>query len=284
MTVDPTDVYVVGTGMVGYRQLTKEAEAVLEKAERIYTVHHQELVREYFREEYPGTVIDLTGEYSKTETRDVTYERMARAVLDGAEEADDPVAFALYGHPTVFVSPSRWVIEEAPERGLEVETLPGVSSMDCLYADLPFDPARNGVQMFEATDLLVREWELNPEVPAMIWQIGTVESTYYPHRKSAPERFSRFREYLQQFYPDDHTVYVLQTAIHPIGKSKQIEFTLEEFESMHEEINPVQTLFVPPVRERPVQNEQLLEQIASQEHVENITLEEAYEHSSVAED
>jgi tetrapyrrole methylase family protein/MazG family protein len=104
---------------------------------------------------------------------------------------------------------------------------------------------------------------------------------YYPMNRSAPERFTGFREYLEQFYPADHTVKILETAIHPIARSKQIEFEIGEFESMHDQVTPSQTLFVPPVRQRPPQNEELLEKMGSSDYIETITTDEEFGQSFV---
>lgn len=272
---NPVDIYVVGTGMVGYSQLTREAMSALEASERVYFAATQDLVLEHVREEYTEDVVDLNEEYERNESRLDTYERMAEEVLSGAEELDAPVAFALYGHPMVFVSPSRFVLEEAPERGLEVEVQPGVSAMDCVYADVGFDPSTSGVQMVEATDLLVREWELNPQMPAMIWQVGAVETGMYVKDWSEPERFTRFRRYLQRFYPDDHEVYLLQTATYPLAESQEIPVRLDEFESKHEVIDRgMYILYVPPAEEREIRNEELFERFTSRDHVEAITRDE----------
>lgn len=149
--------------------------------------------------------------------------------------------------------------------------------MDCLYADIGFDPAENGVQMFEATGLLLREFELNPDIPAMIWQIGALESAIYTTAASKPERFTRFRKYLERFYPPDHTVSLLQTATYPISDSQQIEFEIGEFETMADQITAVQTLYIPPVRKRPVQNEKLAELTESADHIKTITDDSAHQ-------
>lgn len=274
MSQNPIDIYVVGTGMRGYRQLTKEAEMAIEASERLYTIHLSDMFEPYLRkldiERY-----DLGEHYEEGKDRIETYEEITQRVIDGAREAARPVTLGLYGHPMVFVSPSRMVINRAEDRGMTVETRPGISSMDCLYVDLGLDPGEGGIQMFAATDLLLREWELNPEVPAMIWQIGGVESTIH-HKgvEDKPERYRRIREYLQQFYPDDHTVVAAQTAMYPTTESVQHEFQLNEFESMHDTLNKLQTLYIPKVRERPVRNEALKEQFRTTEHLEQITKED----------
>lgn len=276
MTENPIDIYVIGTGMRGYQQMTKEAEMAIEASERLYSIHLSDIYGQYI-DQLDVEQYDLREHYNEGKDRVDTYEEVADTVLRGAKEADGPVAFALYGHPMVFVSPSRKVINRAEDEGMTVETRPGISSMDCLYVDLQIDPGQSGIQMYEATDLLLREWELNPELPAMVWQIGAVESSI--HHKSVddkPERYKRIREYLQQFYPDDHTVISAQTAIYPTTESKQYEFQLNEFESMHDKLNKLQTLYIPPVRERPIQNEELAEQFRTVEHLETITEDELY--------
>lgn len=267
----PEDVYVVGTGMVGYRQFTREVEAAIRKSARCYLVHYQALVERYIEDDLGTPVEPLTGEYEPGEHRADTYRRMAARVIDGAEAADGPVCFALYGHPMVFVSPARWVVEDGRDRGLTVRVLPGISSMDCLYADIGLDPAEHGLQMFEATDLLVREFALNPRVPAMIWQVGTVGSVLYSSADSAPARFTPIREYLERFYPADHTAYLLQTATYPITESEQIPFRIGEFEAIHDRVNYVQTLYIPPVEVQGVRNEALYDRLTSTEHLDAIT-------------
>lgn len=265
------DVFIIGTGMVGYRQLTREAEAALAKSDKVYLVHGQKSVEEYIRDEHSVDVIDLIEEYTPQEERSATYNRMAKRVLAGAEKTSGTICFALYGHPMVYVSPARIVAEQGAERGLNIEILPGISSMDCLYTDIHLDPASNGIQMFEATDLLLREFDLNPDVPVMIWQIGTVETVLYTQADSKPGRFTNIRNYLERFYPSDHIVSLLKTATYPITESERIDFELHKFEEMHNQIDPVHTLYIPPVNDKTVENSQLASQVQSREHLNDIT-------------
>lgn len=270
MTDNPIDVYIVGTGMVGYRQITKETENAIEESEKIFLVHYHQTFTDYL-DKFDIEVVDLTEEYGEGADRGKTYERMADRVINTAETCDAPVTFALYGHPLVFVSPSRQVIDYAKESDLNVDVRPGISSMDSLYIDLELDPANNGIQMFEATDLLLREYDLNPYVPAMLWQVGTVETSLYAAKGSEPSRFTRLKEYLQEFYPDDHEVVLAQTATYPLTESEQIKFKLEDFEEMSDDINGLQTLYIPQVAEKSIQNEKLRDLIRSEEHLQAIT-------------
>lgn len=271
MTDKLCDIYIVGTGMVGTRQVTREAALAFESSTTVYLIHHHTETMRRYLEGFDVEVVDLTDLYEEGELRRNTYEAMAEAVLDAAETSDEPITVALYGHPFVFVSPSRWIVEEAPERGLDVEKRPGISSMDCLYADLPLDPAANGLQMYEATDLLLYEYELEPRAPTMVWQIGVVETLRYATDDSQPERFSRIRRYLQRFYPADHEVHLLQTATYPFTDSRQLSFPLADFEDVTDQVNAVQTLYVPRTDDKEVKNEALARRVRSSDHLETIT-------------
>lgn len=270
---DSPDVYVAGCGIVDIRQLTKEAEAAIREAECVYMYYYNQAINNYV-EAIASDVVFVTEEYDGDTHRGEIYRRIADRVVGGAESVDDPVTFLTYGHPFVFVTPTKFIVEAAEERGLDVRVMPGISAADCLFVDLRLDPAANGIQMFEATDLLLREFDLNPDVPALLWQVGAVETSFYSTDPSEPERFSRIREYLQQFYPDDHPVYLAKTAQFGFDESEILEYALDELESIHEVVSIAHTLYVPPVRERPVQNEELAEVVDSKDHLDEITRDE----------
>ena len=133
------------------------------------------------------------------------YEHMAARVVEAALD-HPPVTFAIHGHPLVAAHPPFLVLELAKALELAVEVLPGISAIDTILADLRLDPVVHGVQMYEATDLLLRRRPLQPDVPAIIWQIGPLETALHSDRVSKPERFTRFVGHLRQFYPARHEV------------------------------------------------------------------------------
>ena len=93
---------------------------------------------------------------------------MAAAVVNAALD-HPPVTFALYGHPLVFSYPPFLVREMAKYLELKVKLVPGISAMDCMFADLAIDPSMSGIQIYEATDVLIRKRPLQNDVPALIW-------------------------------------------------------------------------------------------------------------------
>jgi uncharacterized protein YabN with tetrapyrrole methylase and pyrophosphatase domain len=200
----------------------------------------------YFQSRCPQ-VTDLTVYYAEDKHREQTYREMASRVIDSALKKR-PVAFAVYGHPTIYAYPPFLVREMAAQLGLKVKILPGISAMDCLFADLAIDPSVNGIQMFEATDILLRRHQLNSSAATLVWQIGSVCTALYSTTVSTPSRFFGFRDYLLSFYPGDHKVYSYFANPHPMLKAEIHEFTVEELPEFAEILHAAVTLYIPPAK------------------------------------
>ena len=154
---------------------------------------------------------------------------------------------------------------------LEVQVMPGVSAMDCLFAELMVDPCVSGLQMYEATEMLLRRRPLQPDVPALIWQIGCVETTLHTMRRSKPERFERLQSHLLQFYPAEHTVTAFHSTPHPLARSTSLRFSLGEMCAQAHALHAGFTLFIPPAHARPIKDRELLDRMNDVKHLRRIT-------------
>jgi uncharacterized protein YabN with tetrapyrrole methylase and pyrophosphatase domain len=145
----PFDIGIVGTGIVGTHQLTREAEAVIRRCQRTFVIASGYGIAEYLATLCPE-VTDLGILYELGKNRLPTYHRMAAEVVSAAVD-DPPVCLATYGHPWVYCHPTTLINQAAPLLGLRVEVFPGISAFDTLLVDLGTDIAFNGIQMYEAT-------------------------------------------------------------------------------------------------------------------------------------
>jgi uncharacterized protein YabN with tetrapyrrole methylase and pyrophosphatase domain len=122
---------------------------------------------------------------------------------------------ACYGHPGVFVYPSHEAIRRARSEGYEAKMLPGISSEDCLFADLGVDPGIHGCQSFEATDFLINNRTIDPRSSLVLWQIGVLGDSTFKKYFYDLSAFSLLVERLQQIYPADHQVILYEAAVFP---------------------------------------------------------------------
>jgi uncharacterized protein YabN with tetrapyrrole methylase and pyrophosphatase domain len=204
------DIFLLGLGICGYSQVTKETEQALALCRKIFYLHTEPYIGEYLKR-FCNDVEDLYSLYKDGQDRLTTYRAMANRVMDAAAQGG-PVAFAVYGHPLCFVTPSKVIRLEGPVRGLRVVMLPGISALDTLIVDLDFDPAVHGLVQYEANYCLMYRPALDDTIPCLIWQPGAVEVSTYAPGMSKPERFFRLRDYLLSYYPADHKAALATSA------------------------------------------------------------------------
>jgi uncharacterized protein YabN with tetrapyrrole methylase and pyrophosphatase domain len=252
----PFDIGIVGTGIVGTHQLTREAEEVIRRSRCTFVIDSGYGIPEYLATLCPE-VIELGTLYEPGKDRLPTYRRMAAEVVSAAV-AESPVCLATYGHPWVYCYPTTLITRAAPLLGLRVEVFPGVSSLDTLLVDLGTDIAPNGIQMYEATDLLLRRRPIQSDVTCVIWQPTVVgDPTYRPEAYTA-EQFEPLQEYLLGFYPAEHEVAIVTTRTFPLTRSIVQRLPLRQLAVELERAPSVGTLYIPPLVERPIEDADLL--------------------------
>lgn len=253
----PFDIGIVGTGIVGSHQLTREAEEVIRRSNHTFVISSGYGLPEYVKTICPK-VTDLGYLYEPGLNRLHTYQRMAAEVLSAAV-AERPVCLAVYGHPWVYCHPTALIVRGAPLVGLHVEVFAGVSAFDTLLVDLGTDIAENGIQMYEATDVLLRRRPLQPDVTTVLWQPTVVGDPTYPSSSYAREQFVPLQEYLLTFYPADHLVKLIISKTHPLAQSTVKTFELGTLAEQLTGAPSVGTLYIPPVVDRPVEDDALLD-------------------------
>jgi hypothetical protein len=92
--------------------------------------------------------------------------------------------------------------------------LPGVSTEDCLFADLGIDPAA-GCQSYEATDFLLNGRRIDTSAALVLWQAGVVGDLRY-RQGPATDGLRVLVDHLLHLYPGDHRVMVYEAATLPV--------------------------------------------------------------------
>ncbi len=265
-----TDIWIAGLGMQTPGHVTRQVEQAMRVSQEVLYLDTG-VATKAFLEPLCRRLTSLYEEsYASGRPRENAYEHMAARVVEAALD-HPPVTFAIHGHPLVATSPPFLVLELANALDLRVTVLPGISAIDAIFADLRLDPVVHGVQMYEATDLLLRRRPLQSDVPLIVWQIGPIETCLHSMGVSRPERFARFIEYVRQFYPTGHEVVAIFCSPHPIMPPTILRFALEDMGNHAHEFHAGFTLYVPPAGSRPIQDYDLLGKLNSDEHLRRIT-------------
>ena len=265
-----SDIRIVGLGISSIQQITREADDAIRSSNEVFYLDTGVATRQFMEERCDRVTSLYEESYVEGGHRLNAYYHMAAAVIDAAISRA-PVTLAIHGHPLVAAYAPFLVCDLARVLGLSVEILPGVSAMDTILAELQVDPCIEGIQMYEATDLMLRRRPLQPDVPALIWQIGNLESRLHTMRVSRPERFHGFVEYLQQFYAPNHKVIAIYTSPHPLVPADVLRFPLSEMPEHADRIHTGFSLYIPTQGQRPIQDPNLLQKIDSPEHLDRMT-------------
>jgi uncharacterized protein YabN with tetrapyrrole methylase and pyrophosphatase domain len=256
----PFDVAIAGLGIIGVHQLTREAEETIRRCRQTFVVDSGFGVVPYLQR-ICGTVTDLAPLYQRGKNRLDTYRQMAAQVVNAALTSS-PVCFATYGHPLVCCYPAVLIQRAAKVFNLQIETFPGISALDTLMVDLGVDVATDGLQMYEATDLLVRRRPVQDDVPCIIWQADVVgEPTYKTHRASK-HGLLPLQNYLLEFYPPRHPITLVFSRTFPLQRSIVETYHMESLALELARGPQVGTLYIPPVRRREIADHKFLEQIS----------------------
>jgi uncharacterized protein YabN with tetrapyrrole methylase and pyrophosphatase domain len=203
---------VVGTGIRTVGHLTMEAVAWIKQADKVLYVVGDPVAELMLKELNPAGAESLTHMYAEGKQRIETYNQMVERTLE-CIRAGMVTCMACYGHPGVFVYPSHESIRRARAEGYSARMLPGISSEDCLFADLGVDPGISGCQSYEATDFLLNGRVIDPSSSVVLWQIGVVGDATFKASGYDLSAMPLLIERLLAIYPASHPMYLYEAAV-----------------------------------------------------------------------
>ncbi|WP_116213298.1 SAM-dependent methyltransferase [Streptomyces olivoreticuli] len=247
---------VAGSGIKGIAHLTQEAAGWIEQADHVvYCV--SDPVTDVWIRKHSKSSDDLYRLYGNDKPRIRTYREMTDAMVEPVRRGMN-VCGVFYGHPGVFVHPGHAAIRTVREEGYPAMMLPGVSALDCLFADLGVDPSRPGCQELEATDMLLRDRPLLAESHVVVWQAGCVGDLGFNFAGFTNKHLGVLAEYLDRFYPPDHLITHYEASQYPVCAPHIRTLPLRELRQ--EPLTGISTLYLPPIGPRPV-NQQMAERL-----------------------
>ncbi|WP_052140614.1 SAM-dependent methyltransferase [Janthinobacterium lividum] len=193
---------VIGSGIKAVAHFTLEAQAHIQQADIVLYAAADPVTDLWIESQNPNA-FDLYQYYADDKGRVITYVQMIERIM-AEVRAGKYVCALFYGHPGVFVTPSHNAIEIARAEGYDAVMLPAVSAEDCLYADLGVDPSVPGLQIYEATDFLLRRRKVDTTANFMLWQVGCIGDLGFKFAGYENDKFDVLIDYLEELYGPDH--------------------------------------------------------------------------------
>ncbi|GAB4519868.1 MAG: nucleoside triphosphate pyrophosphohydrolase [Anaerolineae bacterium] len=224
---------IVGLGPGELDDLSRKAWRVLKQARVVYlrTTHHQcvpclpqndAITRDAI------TYHSFDSLYEAHDRFEDVYSAIVETLLAAAQTAD--VVYAVPGDPMVGESTTQRLLKAAPEAGIEVEIVNGISFIEPMLRLAGID-ALDGLQIFDGLEIAAMHHPpINPDMPALVGQV------YSRHVAS------NVKLTLMNQYPDDFRV----KLIHGAGTDHVIVEDLPLYEiDRSAQIQHMTSLYVP---------------------------------------
>jgi hypothetical protein len=192
-------------------------------------------------------VVDWRQLYLDSHSTEV-YVHMADVLLrEGREKGN--VAFAVYGHPLVFVSTSVLVINGAKGLGLTVDIVSGISSIDVLLSHLLLDAGLTGLQILEPWTIVEYDEPPNPAVACFVMQVASLaDHGLNSFIVCPPERLRPLQDVLLRAYAPDHPAVFVAAPYLPGSRETRVETTVGTLTRAPGDVHTGMTLYLPPAR------------------------------------
>jgi len=240
---------ILGLGPGSFDDLTLQARNVLaQAAQQQQTVYFRTLIHptiEPLQKDIPNLQIESFDHlYDESTDWTTLYQQIAEEVCTRA--AQQPIIYAVPGHPLIGESSVQLVLTMARERGLRTTIVAGVSFLEPVCTAVNLDPFDAGTQMLDATILAaLRPDEIAgkviPTIPLLVTQV-------YNRRLASAVKLA-----LGECYPDEWPVKLVRAAgviNHSSTEDEEGEMVSEMplYElDRNNYANHLSTLYIPPV-------------------------------------
>lgn len=237
--------YLLGSGTFSFFDITLLTQKILRECRTVFYLHDLPTLDRYLADITPNPINLMPIYYIDGEDRGDIYEKIVEHVIEGARK-QPPVAFLMHGHPLVYSTISTRILEECASEGMEVEVIPALSSLDRMFVDLEIDITERGLQVFPASTAVRSGIPLNPAVDCFLFQIGALFNDLATRSQtSSPSEVSPLRAYLERFYPPEHVVKIVESAVELGFESRITPIELRRLEDAADVMNYTSSLYIP---------------------------------------
>lgn len=220
------EITVIGLGAADFDQMQMGVYKKIKAAKKLFVRTEDHPVLADLRAEgVEFTTFDAV--YEKHDTFAPVYKEIAESLIAAA--AQEPVMYAVPGHPLVAEQTVQHLIEADNEGRIQLTIEGGQSFLDPIFAALKIDPIE-GFQLLDGTSMSPHEINMRQHI--LIAQVYDSFSA------------SEVKLTLMEKYRDDYPVTIVTAA----GSSQELLRTVPLYElDQAAEINNLTTVYVPPV-------------------------------------
>lgn len=235
------DIALTGIGIGGFEQVTLATLEAFKNARIIFhlTSHHNKLKK------FCPKVVNLEKKYWTGEEDVEVYSRLANLLLNEARNGPGVVVVG-DGHPAYYDDVTWDVYRRGKRLGLDVKILPAISCLDSMAANCDLEINTSGIQILDAPSLVECGQKINPNLDALIMQIGWFGTSSLVNMLSSRKgALVPLVNHLRKFYPADHRVRLMRAPYDRAEAPTVITTKLASLDSHHRKIVTSMCLFIP---------------------------------------
>jgi uncharacterized protein YabN with tetrapyrrole methylase and pyrophosphatase domain len=232
--------------------MTLEVKSVIQKCDCVVYLVNDPAMKKWI-EDNSKKSISLDEVYFQFSDRKETYDFISNEILNIADNYEN-TCFVTYGHPLFLSDSSMQLIKKIRDLkwDINIEVLPGISSLDNLLCDLCIDPGVGGIQAYESSEFINKNYKINKNSHLILWQIGVIgikkiinhdnELIDCIERKKA---LLQLKKKLMSTYDETHIIVLYVASIYPQICFERINTTLSKLDIV--DIPRLATAYIPPI-------------------------------------
>lgn len=250
---------IVGMGIKAISHITKETETVIRGCDKVYYLANNTLFFDYLNS-ISTNIESLNNLYFSREKRSESYKLLGEKIINDIPKYKN-ICVAIYGHPLFLVQLSRYLLDWCEKERHDVHVLPAISSLDCLFSDLGINPGDGGIQLMDATELLVYRRTLDPYCHIVLYQVGAIGQLGHNREQTIAKKALLFlQSYLLTKYDKKHKVCFYEAGQTPNTKANIV---YKSIDLMHtESVSSISTLYIEP-KEGKMKDNKMCEKLRS---------------------
>lgn len=243
--------YIVGCGIKFLSHLTLEVKSLIESCDFVLYLVNDPAIKRWIKENSRESK-SLDSLYFDNSDRRTAYNSISYEVIKYAGK-NKTTCFVTYGHPLFLSNSSQSLIKEIDSNypNIQVNVLPGISSLDSLCCDLRIDPSMGGMQAYEATDFINENYIINKSSHIILWQIGVIgikkiilqESDLYGNIERT-NSLKCLKDKLLDIYDDKHPVVLYVASMYQTVPAEICKTEICNLDQIN--IPRLATAYIPP--------------------------------------
>lgn len=244
MSKENKKLIIVGSGIKSISHLTIEAQGYIKGANKVLYLLNEPVFEKWLTKEAKN-IESLSNIYFKYNDRLISYQKISDKIVLELEKYKTVVVL-IYGHPCFYAMPGLLAGSSLSDKAnIQFDIIPGISSLDCLYADLEIDPGSGGACVFDATEFLLKEKVFDPTSHLILLQIAMIGNSGLPTNSINISILQDLLDYLMIYYGEEHLAICYEASLYPGMKPKIKKFPISILSE--QDFTTVSTLYIPPL-------------------------------------